>query len=139
MEKVKAKVIDEQEGIKNEVLERLRLEKLITKVMKGKKCIYQNGLGREINTFTEELSFNIAVNLEPLEMYLNIPQESETDEVRIIAKALFERAKEKIEEAVDYIEKNYGMIEIERASYHQEGIIKPEKILGVVFTPCDSK
>ena len=137
MEKVKAKVIDEQERIKNKVLERIRLEKVIVKAMDGKKCIYRNGLGEEINTYTQGLDDLISLQVEPLKMFLNQIQSVEGEEVRIIAQALFNRAIEKIEEAVVYIDDNYGIIEIERVSYHQ--VIASEKILGVVYTPPDKK
>lgn len=100
----------------------------------GKKRIYRDG--KEITTYKESIRNVVLVKLEPLNDFLNLSIDDDGEDaqrVLLIAKALLERAEQKIYEIVDYIDRNHGLVEVVRASYHQD--IKPETMLDIVFTP----
>ncbi|MCX5839408.1 MAG: hypothetical protein NTW71_12980 [Deltaproteobacteria bacterium] len=109
----------------------------ITKEMSEGKCVYRNERGEIINTYTETVEDVMNSKMAPLRDFLEMQRNREDDDdvvkVAYIALALLERAEEKTDEAADYIDKNYGRVEIERAMYEQ--YVLPETMLGVVFRP----
>ncbi len=100
-----------------------------------KDGIYRDSENKEISTYKEDIGWIIRVNLEPLQDFLGMCHETDAQREMFIAEALLERAEEKIYEAIEYTRKNYGTVELVRATYQQEDKIKPETILDVVFTP----
>jgi hypothetical protein len=112
------------------------MEEIIKEQGKEGKAIYKTKDGKKIETYKEDVEWIAQVVLDPLWDFLNMEFEDNDGQTMVnITKALLERAEEKIYEATEYLEKNYGKIELERASYHQS--IKPETILGIVFTPVE--
>jgi hypothetical protein len=108
----------------------------ITKEMNGGVCVYQDEKGEPVHTYKEDVDWIVRVTLEPLRDFLDmIGEDDESQKAMFIAKALLERAEEKIYEATEYLQKNFGMVEMIKASYLQHSV-KPETILDVVFTPC---
>lgn len=105
-----------------------------------KDDIYRDEEGQEISTYTEDVDCIARVKLEPLRDFLNMTfDDNEAQKMAFIAGALLERAEGKIYEATKYIEKNYGTVNLVRATYNQEADIDPETILGVVFTPSKAE
>lgn len=113
------------------------LNNVITRETNNGKNVYRDKNGKVIKVCPNELSMIVACGFEPLEMFLDIPVESsrDGDEVRIIAEALCEKAKEEIEEAVNYIEDNHGMVNLERVMCNQG--VEDGKILGIEFKPAE--
>lgn len=108
--------------------------RVITKEVNGKNHIYRDEQGNTIHTSGNSLDWIVAVNFFPLQAFLDADGGPEDgDDVRLIAKTLLERAMEKFEKASNYIEKNYGIVEIEKAVYHQS--VTPETMLDIVFKP----
>ena len=105
--------MNNKKGMKELVRSEIKdsLNNVITRETNGKGGIYRDKNGKIIETYIDELSFIVAVNFEPLEMFLRkVQEEAEAEEERVIAQVLFNSAKKKIEEAINYIEENYGMV-----------------------------
>ena len=131
--------MNNKKGMKELVRSEIKdsLNNVITRETSNGKNVYKDKNGKTIEVCPNELSMIVACGFEPLEMFLDIPVESsrDGDEVRIIAEALVKRAKGEIEEAVNYIEENYGMINLERVIYNQG--VEDGKILGIEFKPAE--
>lgn len=111
------------------------MEKVV-KETKGKGCVCRDEQGEEIYTYEETLDCVVEVNLEPLQDFLNMVfEDNEAQKMASVAKALLERAKEKIDVASEYITEHYGTVQMIRASYIQHSV-KPETILGLTFIPA---
>jgi hypothetical protein len=115
----------------------VKMEK-ITKEMSDGKCVYRDERGDIINTYTESVEDVMNLKLAPLrdflEMLSGVDDDDDLLKAANIALALLDRAEEKIDKAADYIDKNYGIVEIEKARYQQ--FTTPETMLGIVFRPC---
>lgn len=108
----------------------------IRKKKRGEDWIYLDGEGEEIFTYKEDVDWVAQVALEPLRNFLTMTIDSDnTEAVLHIAEALLERAEKKIYEATNYLNKNYGVVEMVRAQHRQKNV-EPEIILDVVFTPA---
>lgn len=116
------------------------MEKTTRETIEG-KCVYRDEKGEIIITYTESLEDVLNRTLAPLRDFLEMQSEVDDDDdllrAAYIALALLERAEGKIDTAADYIDKNYGRVEIEKASYRQ--FTTPETMLGVVFRPCEGR
>jgi hypothetical protein len=111
------------------------MEKFSIEEESGEK-VYKDERGEKIDTYRDTLRDILSLNLEPLHDFLKmLPEEDETQSMMFIAEALLERAENKVYAAIDYLDKNYGELEIIKASYRQ--YIKPETMLDIKFTPTN--
>lgn len=110
----------------------------ITKEISGGESVYRDEKGEILTTYSESLEDILNTTLVPLRDFLKMQSDVEDDDDLIraayIALALLERVEGKIDAAADYIDKNYGRVEIERVRHRQS--VTPETMLGVVFRPC---
>jgi len=109
------------------------MEKFSIETEGGEK-VYKDDRGDKIGTYTETVREIMSLKLEPLHDFLNmIPEEDEAQRMMYIVKALLEGAEKYIYEAIDYIENNYGEVEIVKAMYRQR--VTAETMLDIKFTP----
>lgn len=113
---------------------------IITMEKDGEKTTFKNDQDEIISVYTDALSdvtvCNFSLLGEHLEMLHDIVSEEDISMIMII-EMLVEKIKENIMEVSEYIDDNYGTLEVERATAHQG--IPSKTMLGIRFTPPQAK